>query len=1093
MNIKKYKIVTIISLISFVFNISIVQASTTKNSLNHSVTAKAVESRKKSEIGIIGRDPELNAYGFSIINEKLEKSKEFLNTLNYFASYVPFLSNAMNLYSGDAIKLKVVKQTNLIERHLLQARLVSEEKFQKVVDENPSITDGEKAGILMELLEESDSFLQEYHDKATTVEQKNAVVKYHAAITSKTLSNGLEILKKVAGYDIPKVKEQLSIHNIKFEGIEANIESMLENMAQQDKSIESIENKFSEFKSEYNTFAANTTQAISNNANAIKQTNNRITELGKVVVQQGQILTEFGEVINDQGEVLGQHGYRLDELEGVLVDLDKEMNLIADDVSFNQSLIFGMLPTKEKLRALKNPRFLEKAFKDKPEEREKLKSKLKLKELQEDIASEIKTYTGYLKGAAIIAGNLGIGSEEDQKKINQAVEYATIADNVASNLASGNYLGIAVTISGLFSKKNNNSPEQQRYEAIMGMLRQVDAKLDVIDQKVDHIIELQMNTLEAIANLEKVMNNQFQSIKEELTFIAWEQQAIKELVIGTSPIKNYLLNCEMFLATRDVDESTVPDFINFPVGNFSTWEDLEAHFNNNNNSYDTCQEALTPLFPYQLSSINPLLLMQSYSTDNGKEGMIKNFIDPVYNPIKEIFINNYGEDTNTFYCLCNPSFNYDDLTNKVYVDSYFMDDTKNQMGIISSLIHPQQLLYYGYMLLELLVYEDIVNKSNSSLKSLDEIIFEENYNPSYVLILIDSALRLNNLAIAQQTLLNGDAAIPLIHKKLFSKRISIEMRNNAIKALGNNPYLAHNYLVYRFNKEMPYAGRISGDYESYQNRFEKNLDIYRAVLDGSEPCDSLDKIFTTNWNYDSDYIKTSIKCDGNEIFIILENQLEGEDHLASILSLPNPESVENKTYRYRNELDQLTDLRNKLMSYAFGNYESVTLSDLYHLFYEADEDQNIAPIPLMGDSYLVETGKQIDIPAKYYDVEDDEVQVEIGTNPNNGSASIEDGVLTYTADNDSEEKDVITLRFNDGKGVTEKTFTFFKLAKINPIDDGGDGSTDNCPNDPDKTEPGECGCGVAEGTCSGGIPPAGDVSSDDENGGSGGCFINSLN
>lgn len=36
---------------------------------------------------------------------------------------------------------------------------------------------------------------------------------------------------------------------------------------------------------------------------------------------------------------------------------------------------------------------------------------------------------------------------------------------------------------------------------------------------------------------------------------------------------------------------------------------------------------------------------------------------------------------------------------------------------------------------------------------------------------------------------------------------------------------------------------------------------------------------------------------------------------------------------------------------------------------------------------------------------------------------------------------------------------------IDPDDDYDPGDIDNCPNDPDKTEPGECGCGVPEGTC----------------------------
>jgi hypothetical protein len=36
---------------------------------------------------------------------------------------------------------------------------------------------------------------------------------------------------------------------------------------------------------------------------------------------------------------------------------------------------------------------------------------------------------------------------------------------------------------------------------------------------------------------------------------------------------------------------------------------------------------------------------------------------------------------------------------------------------------------------------------------------------------------------------------------------------------------------------------------------------------------------------------------------------------------------------------------------------------------------------------------------------------------------------------------------------------------IDPPDDHNPGDIDHCPNDPNKTEPGECGCGVPEGTC----------------------------
>lgn len=74
----------------------------------------------------------------------------------------------------------------------------------------------------------------------------------------------------------------------------------------------------------------------------------------------------------------------------------------------------------------------------------------------------------------------------------------------------------------------------------------------------------------------------------------------------------------------------------------------------------------------------------------------------------------------------------------------------------------------------------------------------------------------------------------------------------------------------------------------------------------------------------------------------------------------------------------------------------------------------------------------------------------------------------------------------------------FQIVTSWRLDTDGDGTpdcSDNCPSDPDKTDPGVCGCGVADtdtdgdGTpdCSGTINSGGGGG-----GGGGGCFIDSL-
>ena len=42
---------------------------------------------------------------------------------------------------------------------------------------------------------------------------------------------------------------------------------------------------------------------------------------------------------------------------------------------------------------------------------------------------------------------------------------------------------------------------------------------------------------------------------------------------------------------------------------------------------------------------------------------------------------------------------------------------------------------------------------------------------------------------------------------------------------------------------------------------------------------------------------------------------------------------------------------------------------------------------------------------------------------------------------------------------------WFSMQESNEVWSVNDSIVDNCPDDPNKTEPGLCGCGVPEGTC----------------------------
>lgn len=928
------------------------------------------------------------------------------------------IASKIPLFSAAVWAIKEIANTELgiptefIKRGLLELKKTDEAFIAEV--NNLALPEAERARLVYENVTSRTQFAQRMLDTATSEEAKDAIRNDLAEASARTvIAQGefLERLQAMTQAEVIALERKMQIQDNKYLELSRSV-------GEQGRSLSEMATGFQDLRSRYQTFAARVSETVANNTRTIGELSNGVARLGSVVVQHDRILTEYGEVIDNQGNIIGRHEMRLDTVEGLVVDLDAEMNKIADDVAFNQDLLFGALPNSEKLRALKNPRFLYQRFKT-PEDRANAIEKLQLQIVKEDIAKAATDFANGLQDVAKITANLGLGSEKDQERIQEIIHYASVASDLARDYATGNYLGMAVTVSGIVSNKSTRpDPEQVRFEAIMGALRQIDQRLELIDQKIDRVIELQQATLEAIFDLDRSMYNRFRTLKSDLDVIAWEQQVIKQLVIDTGQLPGDLIQCELFLAGRNVRSAgrrtayNAPPFVNFAVGEFDTWDALESHFNSNSTDYGDCRNGIRRLFAP--GHRNSLLLMQTYSINGGQQGWISNFIRPTYLPLLNIATSHFGSGSNVFYALGNPSVDFANLRRKSFLANGTIDDAVNQMANLAEFLHPVQLQYYTYMLVELMMYDGIVNLHSSTLRTPDEVLTNETYDPATPLAHLNTALWMVNLAIAQQALLNGDIVIPILHNKLFSKRTTGSTRNDILKALGTNPTLAQNYLVSRLTEEMKYAGRISGNAESYNDRFEKNIAVYAAVYKDASRCGELDNIFTTDWRVDLSFLKSSIECDGSGIFIKLDNAIDGVDNIIALLELPHPESLSNKTYAFRKETDELIDLRNKLLDYALLNYESVSLSNLYHLFGNTLSNRNTPPVFLSDRIQVMASGDTLRIPLDVYDVEGDAVNSTIVSEPTTGSASISDGELTYSPNDGFVGEDQVEILLDDG-------------------------------------------------------------------------------
>ncbi len=74
----------------------------------------------------------------------------------------------------------------------------------------------------------------------------------------------------------------------------------------------------------------------------------------------------------------------------------------------------------------------------------------------------------------------------------------------------------------------------------------------------------------------------------------------------------------------------------------------------------------------------------------------------------------------------------------------------------------------------------------------------------------------------------------------------------------------------------------------------------------------------------------------------------------------------------------------------------------------------------------------------------------------------EPDTLEIVLDRPLSEDEITTFIFNDGQTTNEVVFAYGCADPTNTVDSDGDGfmdCLDDCPNDPNKTEPGQCGCG----------------------------------
>ena len=689
------------------------------------------------------------------------------------------------------------------------------------------------------------------------------------------------------------------------------------------------------------------------------------TRLGKVVVQQDRILTEHGDILDMHGVLIGKHEIRLDNLEGEIIDLDRAYGQLSDDVQFNQALLYDALPVSAKIAALKNPRFLEQRFPNK-EERQEVMDRLKVQETAQNVLSTTRDIQDGTHAVANILLQTGVLDSEEAKDVQEIVDKVSGLVSVGAGIATGNVLGVLTGVSSLLGGGGGPDPQvMAALDEISERQREMLQRQQLLLEGQQEILQGQQDILEKVKDFERQMTAferkmiaRFDEIRHSITEVQWEIAQLGHMLRDYSYLGVNLTGCEDFTIRRnrygfvsDQDREYVPEIVTFVTGEWRDWDGLRSHYEANREVWANCfSPAIRTLF--SASRIHRAFLMSTYTSDEG-QGLLSNYVDPGFKPLVRLLARHYpleeegtkpGERMRTFCSLLNSPLIYEGIDYRGYtlfandaerycrldensidpVRTFYRDGDSSRLDSGPWLIHPDALIYLTYLLMEVLPYYQMTQ--DGELLTPDAVAYEEPEKDRIVEVeIVQTAYRLVNIAIAQQTLLTGDIFLPLIHRYLFSPSPSsnpderslrkIESRKDVINILKHNTFIAKNYLIMQLRRELQLSTKQNNSADQPGNVFAENMKLYQTIFRSRDTNRNdygeherqylrYERLFATYWEFSSDT---------NEIVLRLGNDEEIR------FPLPTPQEIAFGTYHVTREHEELVRLRGKIIDYALRN------------------------------------------------------------------------------------------------------------------------------------------------------------------------------
>jgi hypothetical protein len=251
-----------------------------------------------------------------------------------------------------------------------------------------------------------------------------------------------------------------------------------------------------------------------------KGTQESVDQIKSDLAKTSRSLEAFQENISNRMDTMTSQLSNLEDATNLLasaqVKLAKQVEADSHAIQTLAQVSYSGWTTDQKLQAVKGGLFPDLS----EDQKASLIEALSDAKHRDEIVASIQSTAADLGNIAAIAKNIGLPAD-----VVKGVQGAQILATGVAQFASGNYLGAVASVTSIIGLGGSDA-DAARYAAMMKYLEQ---QFEIVNKKLDKIIDLQVETLKALAALSESENRFHEAVLSQLDQIENELFSVKEV------------------------------------------------------------------------------------------------------------------------------------------------------------------------------------------------------------------------------------------------------------------------------------------------------------------------------------------------------------------------------------------------------------------------------------------------------------------------------------------------------------------------------------------------------------------------------------